>query len=75
MTEGCDYMAEMEPDQDRRFCVGHKDGPMGLGDQTEAGVVAGAWSCLGRNECELVRSLSRLPVPIRGFSSTDCPVC
>jgi hypothetical protein len=30
MTEGCDYMAEMEPDQDRR--VGHKDGPMELGE-------------------------------------------
>jgi Uri superfamily endonuclease len=40
---------------------------------TAAGRVTGAWIFSGRDECELVWALSRLPAPIRGFGSTDCP--
>jgi len=42
---------------------------------TEAGRVTGAWTFPGREECELVDSLSRLCAPIRGFGSTDCTKC
>jgi Uri superfamily endonuclease len=42
---------------------------------TDAGRVTGAWIFPGRDECELVRALSRLPAPIRGFGSADCPKC
>lgn len=42
---------------------------------TEAGRVTGAWIFPGRDECELVLSLSRLCAPIRGFGSTDCTKC
>jgi Uri superfamily endonuclease len=42
---------------------------------TETGVVAGAWIFPGGNECDLVAALSKLPVPIEGFGSTDCTRC
>lgn len=42
---------------------------------TSAGRVNGAWVFPNGNECELVRSLSVLPVPIPGFGSSDCPRC
>jgi Uri superfamily endonuclease len=42
---------------------------------TAAGRVTGAWIFPGCDECELVRALSCLPAPIRGFGSTDCPKC
>ncbi|MBF0327353.1 MAG: GIY-YIG nuclease family protein [Alphaproteobacteria bacterium] len=42
---------------------------------TSAGRVIGSWVFPGGNECELVRSLSALPVPIPGFGSSDCRRC
>jgi Uri superfamily endonuclease len=42
---------------------------------TAPGQVTGAWTFPGCDECELVRDLSHLPAPIRGFGSTDCPRC
>ena len=42
---------------------------------TDAGRVTGAWIFPGRDECELVAALSRMPAPIRGFGSTDCRKC
>ena len=42
---------------------------------TDAGRVTGAWIFPGRDECELVRALSHLSAPIRGFGSTDCLKC
>jgi Uri superfamily endonuclease len=42
---------------------------------TAAGRVTGAWIFPRCDECELVRALSCLPAPIRGFGSTDCPKC
>ena len=42
---------------------------------TETGVVAGAWIFPGGKECDLVAALSKLPVPIEGFGSTDCSRC
>ena len=42
---------------------------------TEVGTVIGAWGFPGGDECDLVRTLSHLSFPIRGFGSTDCPRC
>ena len=42
---------------------------------TETGAVLGAWFFPGGDECELVATLSSLPVPIAGFGSTDCAGC
>jgi len=42
---------------------------------TERGNVVGSWIFPGGNECELVRGLSQLPVPIPGFGSSDCATC
>jgi Uri superfamily endonuclease len=42
---------------------------------TDVGRVTGAWIFPDCDECELVTALSRLPAPIRGFGSTDCPKC
>ena len=42
---------------------------------TETGAVLGAWFFPGGDECELVATLSSLPVPIAGFGSTDCARC
>jgi Uri superfamily endonuclease len=42
---------------------------------TAPGQVTGAWVFPGRDECELVRALSHLSAPIRGFGSTDCLKC
>jgi Uri superfamily endonuclease len=42
---------------------------------TEGGTVIGGWIFPGGEECELVQMLSGLPVPIRGFGSSDCATC
>lgn len=42
---------------------------------TEAGHVLGAWTIGGGDECQLVASLSHLPMPIDGFGSSDCRSC
>jgi len=42
---------------------------------TEVGTVTGAWVFPGGDECELVRTLSHLSVPIQGFGSSDCLGC
>jgi histidyl-tRNA synthetase len=42
---------------------------------TEGGVVVGAWIFPGGDECALVAALAGLPVPIRGFGSSDCRRC
>jgi Uri superfamily endonuclease len=42
---------------------------------TEAGAVVGAWVLPGGDECDLAGALSRLPVPLAGFGSTDCTRC
>jgi Uri superfamily endonuclease len=42
---------------------------------TKIGTVIGAWSFPGGDECDLVRTLSHLSFPIRGFGSTDCRKC
>jgi Uri superfamily endonuclease len=42
---------------------------------TKAGAAIGAWTFPGGNECDLVRTLSHLSFPIRGFGSTDCRMC
>ena len=42
---------------------------------TGAGRVTGAWIFPGRDACDLIRALSHLSAPIRGFGSTDCPKC
>jgi len=41
---------------------------------TEAGTVLGAWTFSGGNECDLVASLSHLPIAVEGFGS-DCHRC
>src|SRR6202040_2359121 len=42
---------------------------------TEAGTVLGAWTFPGGNECDLVTSLSHLPIAVEGFGSSDCRRC
>jgi Uri superfamily endonuclease len=42
---------------------------------TAPGQVKGAWIFPGRDECDLIRTLSHLSAPIRGFGSTDCQKC
>lgn len=42
---------------------------------TLAGQVAGAWVFPDGDECALVAGLSRLPVPLPGFGSSDCRRC
>ncbi len=42
---------------------------------TEHGIVVGSWIFPGGDECELVRRFSQLPIPIRGFGSSDCTTC
>jgi Uri superfamily endonuclease len=42
---------------------------------TKIGALIGAWSFPGVDECDLVRTLSHLSFPIRGFGSTDCRKC
>ncbi len=42
---------------------------------TAAGIVRGAWTFPGGDECALVAGLAALPVPIPGFGSSDCPTC
>ena len=42
---------------------------------TERGRVVGSWIFIGGDECELVRRLSQLPIPIPGFGSSDCAKC
>jgi Uri superfamily endonuclease len=42
---------------------------------TEAGTVLGAWTFPGGNECDLVASLSHLPIAVEGFGSSDCRTC
>jgi Uri superfamily endonuclease len=42
---------------------------------TEAGEALGAWVFPGGDECALVAALGHLPVPIRGFGSSDCRRC
>lgn len=42
---------------------------------TERGRVVGSWIFTGGDECELVRRLSQLPIPIPGFGSSDCAKC
>ena len=46
-----------------------------VGRLTKIGTVIGAWSFPGGDECDLVRTLSHLSFPIRGFGSTDCRKC
>ena len=42
---------------------------------TESGTVLGAWTFPGGNECDLVDSLSHLPIAVEGFGSSDCSRC
>jgi Uri superfamily endonuclease len=42
---------------------------------TASGVVLGAWTFPGGDECELAAALSHLPMPIAGFGSSDCRRC
>lgn len=42
---------------------------------TEAGTVVGSWIFPGGDECHLAAALARLPVPIKGFGSSDCASC
>jgi Uri superfamily endonuclease len=42
---------------------------------TERGSVIGSWIVPGGDECELVRRLLPLPIPIPGFGSSDCAKC
>ncbi len=42
---------------------------------TERGSVVGSWIFPGGDECELVRRLLPLPIPIPGFGSSDCAKC
>ncbi len=42
---------------------------------TERGNVVGSWIFPGGYECELVRGLLPLPIPIPGFGSSDCSTC
>jgi Uri superfamily endonuclease len=42
---------------------------------TKIGALIGAWSFPGGDERDLVRTLSHLSFPIRGFGSTDCRKC
>jgi hypothetical protein len=39
------------------------------------GTVLGAWTFPGGNECDLVTSLSHLPIAVEGFGSSDCRRC
>jgi len=42
---------------------------------TESGTVLGAWTFPGGSECDLVASLSHLPIAVEGFGSSDCRKC
>ena len=42
---------------------------------TEAVTVLGAWTFPGGDECDLVTTLTHLPMAIEGFGSTDCRKC
>jgi Uri superfamily endonuclease len=42
---------------------------------TTAGEVLGAWAVPAGDECELVRRLGFLPVPVDGFGASDCAHC
>jgi Uri superfamily endonuclease len=42
---------------------------------TSSGQLLGSWVVPDGDECELVRMLRHLPVPIPGFGSSDCTTC
>ncbi len=42
---------------------------------TEAGRVLGAWTVLDGHECELAAALTRFPIAVEGFGSSDCHTC
>ncbi|QGM46881.1 GIY-YIG nuclease family protein [Methylocystis heyeri] len=42
---------------------------------TAAGDLLGAWVALGGFECVLNAELGALPIPFKGFGSSDCPHC
>jgi Uri superfamily endonuclease len=42
---------------------------------TAAGDLLGAWVAVGGFECALNAELGALPIPLKGFGSSDCPHC
>jgi Uri superfamily endonuclease len=42
---------------------------------TERGTVTGTWIVCNGRECDLVAMLALLPMPVRGFGSSDCSRC
>ena len=42
---------------------------------TERGAVTGLWFARDGRECDLVKMLAPLPMPVQGFGSSDCARC